>query len=546
MPPSSSDQTWVYAASDGLLATGITDASMNLWSSADGRSWTSVDNANIAIRRDAAGARPSCRTACGSSRSGTDSAGTPGTWASTDGAGWTPVPATGPVPVPSELRAFGVLGPNGALLVSTTDNAVTGNFETTVSLGAALEPSVSTPSPSPSASPIRSGSPVEPSPSAEPSLGAACTLSGPTGVTLPDELGLKDGSIRAPLGDGKFLVDQFHTWVPDPKFPYRERARQVFSIWNRDTGAVEQVIDQHEPVGDTGYGQIFDVAVSPDWVIWTQEIDHAKTRVLNRRTGEVRSLHLGPGETPWGDLSVIGDTAVWDSVINPGRAKPRYGIYTADLTTGEVRQLSVDTKFASPISATQIATSQTIDSSGHAPLSQPAIVDIRTGKVEPDPWTEPAVVRGFAAGGAGTIEKRQLQESTGEHPDSIADVVLRDRDGVVRTFGPYSNMGSVAAGDRAFTWQDQQHVWALPSGQTEPILLADAGEEGNAYATVHGPWLLVHTVSMAADGNSYTSHHQLYRSDCSGPSTEPSPAPSPSVSPSVTPMPSESASDYVP
>ena len=70
-------------------------------------------------------------------------------------------------------------------------------------------------------------------------------------------------------------------------------------------------------------------------------------------------------------------------------------------------------------------------------------------------------------------------------------------------------MGSVTAGDRAFTWQDQQHVWALPLGQTEPILLADAGEEGSAYATVHGPWLLVDAVSMAADGNSYTSHHQL-------------------------------------
>ena len=147
-------------------------------------------------------------------------------------------------------------------------------------------------SPSPSALPSPSGSPVEPSASAGPSPATACTLSAPVEVTLPDELGLTDGSIRAPLGDGKFLVDQFHTWVPDPTFPYRERARQVFSIWNRDTGTIEQVIDQREPVGDTGYGQIFSVAVSPDWVVWTQEIDRAKTRVLNRRTGEVRALHL--------------------------------------------------------------------------------------------------------------------------------------------------------------------------------------------------------------------------------------------------------------
>jgi hypothetical protein len=375
----------------------------------------------------------------------------------------------------------------------------------------------------------------------------ACTISAPTEVTLPDELALSNGLIRAPIGEGKFLVDQFHNWAPDPKFPYRERARQVFSIWNRDSGKVERLIDVREPVGDDGYGQIVSVAVSPDWVVWTQQLDNGKTSVLNRRTGEVRVLHPASGETPWsytGDLSIVEDTAVWYSAFRSASHTIHNETYAADLKTGDVRRLATDTQFAALISPTEIATSQRVGSNGHAPLSQPAVVDIRTGAVQPDPWLEPAVVRGFAAGGAGTIEKRQLRESTAEDPDSLEDVVLRDRDGVIRTFGPYTNMGSVTAGDRVFTWQDEQHVWALPSGQTEPIVLATTDENSNAYATAHGPWLYVQTDSSSPDG-SFTSQHQLFRTNCAGPSVEPSPAPSsPSASPSVTPSPSESTSGY--
>jgi hypothetical protein len=278
----------LYSGQRGWTAISDGDVSAAAWTSPDGENWSQAGNAGPLIPIASDGAHVLGQTYAG------DSAPTLYSISSGDGT-WQPLSATGGTPPPTWAGDYtatqAIVMPNGVAFLGEGPD---GN----VVWFAAAQGASSPPSPSP-----------------EPSLATACTLSNPAEVTLPEGLALGHGSIVTPLEDGAFLVRQDWHWR-NPSFRPSDREREVYSIWNRDTGAIEHLIDHRGTVWESGYGGLNGVAVNSDWVVWSEVDEHSTVTAMNRHSGEVRSLEPAAGEPEFGfadDLVLMGDRVVWYS-----------------------------------------------------------------------------------------------------------------------------------------------------------------------------------------------------------------------------------------
>jgi hypothetical protein len=122
VPVSTDDQTSVYTAASGLLATG--DAGRVFWFSRDGRSWSTAEASAFPFA-SRAGNPVLLSDGSRMVAVGVDRAGVRGTWVSSDGMEWQSVASTGTdLPIPTaEGGAIGALGSQGAVLITYSSNA---------------------------------------------------------------------------------------------------------------------------------------------------------------------------------------------------------------------------------------------------------------------------------------------------------------------------------------------------------------------------------------------------------------------------------------
>jgi hypothetical protein len=65
---------------------------------------------------------------------------------------------------------------------------------------------------------------------------------------------------------------------------------------------------------------------------------------------------------------------------------------------------------------------------------------------------------------------------------------------MARTFPLPGEWGRVAAGEGFVAWSDELHLWFLPTGAPEPILLVEVSDTfANIQFQASGPWFYWHT-----------------------------------------------------
>ena len=289
----------------------------------------------------------------------------------------------------------------------------------------------------------------------------------------------------------------------------------TLSLFDPGTGIVTKVVSR--PVAKSqgsATSQIGMATGNADWVIWEEagfSLEHADWRmyVMDRRTGTIRKVATfdswagGPAAPGWAsDISLLGDLAAWSApaMLGPNRAGER--IYVANLRAKTVRRLDVEAQWPSLLSSDEVEAAVQVgtDPASGKVLAQPTTIGLPGGTATQQDWIAPARLLAEASSPAGTVVERLVKEATADDPDAVGEVLTHDATGTTRTFALVNGWGAVAAGTGFLAWTDQQHLWILPSGQAQPMLLvATPDDSTQVQVIVNGPVVFWRSVGFDYD-----------------------------------------------
>jgi hypothetical protein len=296
-------------------------------------------------------------------------------------------------------------------------------------------------------------------------------------VVLPPKLARLEGAVGGVTDRGEMIVRQVD----------RNKVGAILSVFDGDTGAVTPVVSRPPAASRSrATSQIGGAFGNADWIVWeeqgfTLEVGDWVMWAMDRHSRKIHKVaSFEPGSNgqavpgwPSG-VSLLGDLATWSAEIEvPGSmTEPR--IYVADLRAKTVRRLDTEAKWPSLISPDSLVAVVGVgrDTNGKA-LAQSATISLADGIVTKQDWIEPARILAFAASPSATVVTRLVKEATAEDPVTTAEIVTHDGASVTRTFPLPNEWGGVAAGTGFLAWLDQQHLWILPSGETEPTMLVE-------------------------------------------------------------------------
>lgn len=374
-------------------------------------------------------------------------------------------------------------------------------------------PAPAPPAVEPSGPPAAVGTPAAPSGSIP---AGACRLSEPQAVAAPASLRSEDGWVAGVTDRGEILVLQSHiAGVGD-----------TLSVLDPASGAVTRVVSRQPAASQDEARSQIDGRVTGDagWVVWQEggfDVVQGDWRIWasDRRSGEVREVAgFEPGtESAMAqatDVSLLGDLAAWAAPVAVGAGRFEMRVYVADLRARTVRRLEPEASYPSLVTSSSIVAavrSGADPGTGYA-LAQPATIPLQAGGATPAYGIAPSIVQAAAASTAGAVVVRLLTDSTAADPGITSDVVAGYPSGQTRVFGLRGQFSPVAAGPGFLAWSDHSHLWVQPSGQTEPTLVLDAGQDAVSFAAA-GPVLYWH-LDRASDSAYDWSAGRLARVVC--------------------------------
>ena len=285
------------------------------------------------------------------------------------------------------------------------------------------------------------------------------------------------------------------------------------SILDPASGSIVSVISRPPPNNlETAVSSIADVAADRGWVVWNETgfslaVGDWTIWAASRSTGEVRMVaRFEPGRDGkalpgWiNNLSVLGDLAVWAAPVQvANRIESR--IYVADLVAHTTSKLAANANYPSLLAGPSISglVEGGRDQAGLL-LAQPATLSISDGSVTVASWATPMRLVRHAASDTGEIVIHVTREATASQPDSSSEVVLL-QDRVTRVYPLSMEWDDVAAGTGFLAWSDQSHLWVLPTGAADPIVVVEASDPlANIRYFAAGLWLYWHTDAYGATG----------------------------------------------
>jgi hypothetical protein len=328
-------------------------------------------------------------------------------------------------------------------------------------------------------------------------------------VAAPTSLVGHNGNVIGVTDGGELIVLQSHyVGIGDTLTLLDPRTGSVTPIVARPIAKSQEAATSQ--IGGSAIG-------NADWIVWEEvgfSLDHADWRMwaLDRHTGTIRKVatfdrgsdgQAAPGFAS--ELSLADDIAAWSApaALDGGEVGER--IYVADLRAKTVHRLEIEARWPAVLSAKELVAAAQVgtDPVSGKVLAQPTTIELSGGKSIPQDWIGPRRLLAESSSAAGTVVTRLVSEATADDPRTIAEVVTHDAAGTTRTFALPNDWGPAMAGTGFLGWSDAQHLWILPSGEAQPSLLLETGDDATQIqALASGKFVLWRAVGSTYDWKS--------------------------------------------